>query len=146
MINLNVLSSQSSTAFQKGLADLGVSFTQYNGEFYATDTTEDLTAVHAFISTFDFQAGINADVQKIYEAAIQKHLDAGAQAAGYDNVLSAVSYAGYTNPYQAEGQSFLAWRGNVWSYAYEQMGLVLTGLRTKPTPDELIAELPVRAP
>ncbi len=145
MKNLNIEGQYSSAALQKALSETGCQVMLVDNSLHVEGAPEEELAAETLVASFDLQAGINADVQKIYEAAIQKHLDSEAQAAGYDNVLSAVSYAGYTNPYQTEGQSFLAWRGAVWSYAYEQMGLVLAGTRTKPTPSELVAELPVRA-
>jgi len=93
---------------------------------------------------FDFRTAdeiANAKI-KAYEYEVQKHLDAIAKSYGYDNVMSACSYAAYTNPYQIEGQSFIAWRGAVWQYAYAQLQLVQTGQRLEPTINELIAELP----
>lgn len=76
--------------------------------------------------------------------AVQAHLDAAARALGYDNIVSACSYAGVANPYQAESQSFIVWRGAVWAYCYQVRANVLANLRTAPTEAELIAELPVR--
>ena len=50
----------------------------------------------------------------IYKAAaaqaVQNMLDSAAKAKGYDSILSACSYAAYPNPFQAEGQEFVAWR------------------------------------
>lgn len=83
------------------------------------------------------------DKQEIIEIEIQKYLDAKAVEYGYDNILSACSYAGAPNPFQAEGQAFVAWRGNVWAKAYEILQDVLLEVRVEPTPEELMAELPV---
>ena len=77
--------------------------------------------------------------------AVQAHLDAAAKALGYDDIVSACSYAGAVNPFQAEGQSFVAWRGAVWSYCYAELTKVQNGTRSAPTITGLIAELPVRA-
>lgn len=87
-------------------------------------------------------AAEKAEKIKTIERAVQKHLDTEAQVSGYDNILSAASYAGYANPYQAEGQSFVAWRGDVWAYCYQVLADVEAGTRTEPTIDELIQELP----
>lgn len=76
-------------------------------------------------------------------AAVQSHLDAAAQARGYDNILSACSYAGAPNPFQPEAQAFIAWRGAVWASCFAYQAEVLAGTRQPPTVDELIAALPV---
>jgi len=73
---------------------------------------------------------------KQFEQAVQSHLDTTARAKGYDSILSACTYAGYTNPFQAEGQAFTEWRGNVWAYCYSQID-IFTG-----TVEEFIATLP----
>lgn len=83
--------------------------------------------------------------QKHFEQLVQNHLDKEAQKFGYDSVLSACSYAGYANPFQAEGQSFVEWRGNVWAYCYQLLADVEAGTRNVPTDTELLAELPVRS-
>ena len=81
----------------------------------------------------------------IYKAAaaqaVQNMLDSAAKAKGYDSILSACSYAAYPNPFQAEGQEFVAWRGAVWAKCYEILDEVEAGTRTAPTVSELLAEL-----
>jgi len=78
-----------------------------------------------------------------YTEAVQKHLDAKAQSKNYDDIVSACSYAGAPNPFQAEGTAFVGWRGDVWAKCYQVMGAVQQGTRTAPTIEALIAELPV---
>jgi len=75
--------------------------------------------------------------------AIQSHLDSQAQALRYDNMMSARSYAGYTNPFQAEAQKLAVWASDCWVVAGNIEYDVQTGLRAMPTADEVIAELPV---
>ena len=75
--------------------------------------------------------------------AIQRHLDLTARTHGYDNIVSACSYAGAPNPYQAEGAAFIVWRGAVWQRGFELYGEVMAGARPIPTEPELIALLPV---
>lgn len=77
-----------------------------------------------------------------YTAAVQSHLDKAAQAKNYDSIVSACSYAGAGNPFQAEGQAFVTWRGDVWAKCYQIMADVQNGLRTAPTIEGLISELP----
>jgi hypothetical protein len=78
-----------------------------------------------------------------YTDAVQAHLDSKAQEKNYDNIVSACSYAGAPNPFQAEGTKFVEWRGAVWAKCYEIMALVQGGQRVPPSIAELIAELPV---
>lgn len=76
--------------------------------------------------------------------AVQGHMDAAAQAAGYDDIKSAVTYADEpsVSQFQTEGQQFRAWRSLCWAACYEVMAAVAAGERDVPTADELIAELP----
>lgn len=74
---------------------------------------------------------------------VQQHLDSAARLRGYDSILSACSYAAGQNPFQAEGQAFVAWRGDVWASCYTMMAEVQAGTRPVPTAVELLAALPV---
>lgn len=87
-----------------------------------------------------------ASLQSQIERAIQLVLDRKAGEYGYDGIISACSYAGYDNPYQAEGQAFLQWRGSVWQYCYDQLGEIEAGNRDEPTVEDFIAELPEYQP
>lgn len=85
-------------------------------------------------------------IQSEYEAEIQKHLDFTAQSRGYDNMISACSYASGTHPkFSVEGQDCLAWRCAVWEAAYQIMTDVRSGARPLPTVQQVIAELPPMA-
>lgn len=77
-------------------------------------------------------------------AAIQVELDRQAQAKGYDNIVSACSYAAQASgaPFQAEGASFLAWRSAVWQDAYATQAQVVAGTVTMPTPTQAVAAMP----
>ncbi len=79
-----------------------------------------------------------------FEAGIQAHLDISAQEQGYDNVLTACSYVGAPNPFEAESKTFVAWRGNVWAYCYQELQKVISGERPMPTLADIISELPAR--
>lgn len=76
--------------------------------------------------------------------AVQQHMDAAAQAAGYDSIASAVTYADEpaVPRFQAEGQALRAWRSQVWSTCYAGLDEVMAGTRAIPTAAELLAELP----
>ncbi len=83
-------------------------------------------------------------VKAALSGAVQTHMDAAAQAAGYDDIKSAVTYAEEPSvpKFQAEGQAFRAWRSLCWAKCYEVMAAVAAGERAVPTASELIAELP----
>jgi len=81
-------------------------------------------------------------LKKDLETGVQKFLDKTAKEAGYDNMLSACSYAGFENAYQAEGQALLVWRSDVWTYCYNVLNAVASGDREIPTKAELLSELP----
>jgi hypothetical protein len=84
-------------------------------------------------------------LEKLRTIAVQDHLDQTAQASGYDNIISACSYAGYANSFQAEAISFLQWRSACWDYAIQVLANVQNATRTLPTAVELVAELPLKA-
>lgn len=76
--------------------------------------------------------------------AVQSHLDSVAQSRGYDNILSAATYAISLHPrFSVEGVKARDWRDAVWQVAYQAMVDVEAGLRAVPSADELIAELPI---
>lgn len=53
-----------------------------------------------------------------YETALQSALDTGAQAWGYDNIVSAASYAASTvAQFKAEAAALIGWRDASWIYA-----------------------------
>lgn len=70
--------------------------------------------------------------------AIQLMLDIKAQELRYDNMMSARSYAGYTNPFQSEAQALAVWCANCWIKAGE-----LEALGTTITVEEVLAQMPV---
>jgi hypothetical protein len=83
------------------------------------------------------------EIAAALESAVQGHLDATARGRRYDNIVSACSYAGAANRFQAESIAFIEWRAAVWDHCYAALDAVQAGTRTIPTADELLAELPV---
>lgn len=77
-----------------------------------------------------------------YKVAVQGWLDKAAFEKGYDNILSACSYAAIENAFQAEGIAFLQWRSSVWITCYAMLNDVTTGARSAPELDALLSELP----
>jgi len=77
-------------------------------------------------------------------SAIQQRLDTFAQQRGYDNILSACTYATSSVPkFQSEGQNCVNLRDATWSAAYAVLADVQANTRPIPTETELFAELPV---
>ena len=71
------------------------------------------------------------------EQAIQNMLDIKAKSLRYDNIMSARSYAGFTNPFKAEAQALSVWCANCWIKAGE-----LEALGTQMTVEEVLAQMP----
>ncbi len=84
------------------------------------------------------------DAQRgLMNEAIQNMLDEKAREYRYDNMMSVRSYAGYTNPFQAEAEAMAVWASNCWVKAGEIEADVLAGNRSMPTVDEVLLEMPV---
>ena len=79
---------------------------------------------------------------KAIEQVIEKHMDSVAQARRYDNRDSCRLYAGYPNPFQVEAIAYGQWVANCWLVSNTAQADIIAGLRTIPTPDEAVAELP----
>lgn len=74
---------------------------------------------------------------------IQRHLDNTAQGYGYTNIFTATTYATSQSPkFGPEGIAFRDWRDQVWAAGYQIISDVKNGLRTMPSDDNLIQELP----
>ena len=83
------------------------------------------------------------EIQLELTNAVQAYMDVAVKARGYDGVLSACSYVNTgVEKFDAEGAACRAWRSSVWAKCYEILGEVQAGIRSIPTADELIAELP----
>lgn len=92
------------------------------------------------------QAALEASPEykiSVLKSAVQSHLDNTAKERGYDNIMSACTYATSTNPqFAAEGQACVAWRDSVWAYCYNVLSDYNAGIRSEPTAEALLAELP----
>ena len=74
---------------------------------------------------------------------VQVHMDMTVKSRGYDNLLSACTYAASNNTkFKAEGLACTQWRDDVWSFCYQLMSDVIQGIRPLPTEDEIITMLP----
>jgi hypothetical protein len=83
-----------------------------------------------------------AEMIKRYEQAVQAHLDATAKAYGYNDIVSACSYAAAENKYQSEGQALLAWRAACWETCFIIFADIEAGAEA-PTEAGLVDMLPV---
>lgn len=79
-----------------------------------------------------------------FESSIQNYLNSEARAKGYDDIVSACSYAATTNAFQNESISFLNWRAAVWDYCYQLLANIKEGTAQIPTFEALISALPKR--
>lgn len=89
------------------------------------------------------QVKAKADLAAQYDHALAKHLDTVAQSKRYDNRVTCALRAGYSGPFQAEGQAFAAWMDACNATAYQWWAEIEAG--TKPmfaSTDEFIAALP----
>ena len=76
-------------------------------------------------------------------ATVHKFLDETAMKYRYDNILSCRSYVGMTNsPFHAEASALANWSSDCWMHVGTVEYMVRAGLRTMPTVDEMMAELP----
>lgn len=75
-------------------------------------------------------------------AAIQKLLDDKAKSLRYDSILSARSYAGYANPFQAEAIKLANWSADCWATAGNIEAQVNSGVIPIPTVAEALAMMP----
>lgn len=90
---------------------------------------------------------IAAVLQAELEQAVQAHLDTSARVKGYDDILSACTYANSANAtFKAEGMEAVAWRDAVWTYCYGVLAAAQAGTRQIPTEAELISELKLQCP
>ncbi|MCZ7886060.1 hypothetical protein [Agrobacterium salinitolerans] len=77
-----------------------------------------------------------------YENAIQNLVDETARERQFRDGVTLASYIGSTiQTWAAEAQSFVAWRDNVWSYAYGEFASVQAGQRQQPTVEQFLAEI-----
>ena len=77
------------------------------------------------------------------EDAIQKHINDTVTSKGYDNENSIAKYLVQENPFYDECKAISLWIGSVWVKAFSIQQDVESGIRTMPTVEEVIVELPI---
>jgi hypothetical protein len=99
----------------------------------------DFTAEELAATQVELQNAVHDEVR----TRVQEILDGFAQTRGYDNIVSACSYAVSKKPRnKAEGEYCVDLRDTYWDICNGVMNDVLAGNRPMPTADEVIAELP----
>lgn len=89
-------------------------------------------------------ADIAAQQISAIENAIDAHILATANAKGYNSTESCLLYVGDVNAqWNAEAVAFKAWRSQCWEYVIQEQAKIELGIRTLPTPEEAVAELPL---
>ncbi len=77
-----------------------------------------------------------------YENAIQELVDSTARDRQFRDGVTLASYTASTKQkWAAEAQAFVAWRDNVWFYAYGQLAKVQAGQRPQPTVEQFLTEI-----
>jgi hypothetical protein len=108
---------------------------------------EVVTADGAEVRTFvivENAAPTQEELVKLYEDAVQAHLDETARSKGYDNTYTCLSYLSSTDEqWNREANTFNAWRDSVWRKCHEVLNDYVAGNIEQPTVGELIALLPV---
>ncbi len=77
-----------------------------------------------------------------YVTAMEAHYDAVAKAKGYDNRYTCALRAGYSGPFQTEGQAFAQWMDACNAYAYQELAKIKGNGRAVPTIPGFLSELP----
>ena len=101
------------------------------GEYY------EVVAIPDYIPTIE-------EIKANLLSAVDNYLNTKVQQRGYDNILSACTYAFDTadTTFAEEGKKCLSWRSLVYRKCYDILAEVNAGTREIPTEEELLAELP----
>ena len=71
---------------------------------------------NTYVISYEIVSKNLEELTALFKEKTQELLDAKAREKGYDDILSACSYAGYDNDFRAEGEAFGIWRARVWKY------------------------------
>lgn len=119
-------------------------------EVWQTAVQEGHNRVNADGTTelFDFRTDVERNEQMLKDMSniIQQLLDETARSKRYDNIMSVRSYCGWDSPFRAECENIAYWAAQCWVVAGQIEQDVINGIRTMPTVDQLLSELPVYTP
>jgi len=119
-------------------------FKDNSGNVFAYDDTQmDLVGSKIELTSEELEAHINPpktleQLKAELTSAIETLLDTKAKELRYDNMVSARSYVGFTNPFQVEALALAVWGANCWTKAGE-----LEALGILFTIEEVLAEMPI---
>ena len=133
---------------EEELKELGYLKVSYKD--YPTNTDEFKKVVQisevkddTYVVSYEIVSKNLEELTALFKEKTQQLLDAKAREKGYDDILSACSYAGYDNDFRAEGESFGIWRAKVWKYGYGLLSAIAEGKHKMPKSfDEILAEMP----
>lgn len=113
---------------------------QHGKEIFQRAKAGEFGEIAAFVETEE----TTSDVLSKEEAVliIANLLNTEAKKRGYDDIVSACSYAAGPNPFQKESLLFLEWRGNVWQKFFKMWAYVENGASQSPRAEELLSVLP----
>lgn len=78
-----------------------------------------------------------------YRLAIQGFIDRKAKEKQYDNGATFASYVNSTvAQWASDAKAFVKWRDDVWQYSFSELDKVKSGLRSQPTVEDFLKELP----
>lgn len=78
-----------------------------------------------------------------FQIAVQTVIDEAARAERFNDGVALASYVTSTvEPWAAQAQAFVAWRDDVWQYAYSELSKVEAGEREQPSVADFLMELP----
>ncbi len=84
-----------------------------------------------------------APAMEDYQAAIQSLVDDTARSMQFNDGVTLASYVASTREdWAGQAHAFVAWRDDVWQYAYSELAKVQGGVRTQPTVEAFLNELP----
>ena len=74
---------------------------------------------------------------------VQTHLDTTAQSLGFDDINSISKFLSLsTSIFYADANNLNIWQNSVWEWIEPELHKVLNGIRTMPTRDEALIEIP----
>lgn len=86
---------------------------------------------------------LDVPTQADYQIAIDKMVNETARSKNYNDANALAGYVNSTVPiWASEAQAFVAWRDQVWLYAYSEFEKVMTGQRAQPSVEDMLGELP----
>ena len=119
---------------------------KYEGETFELDMENKVVKVSRIVvskTEEEIQADFIAKSTVLKEELLREIsilLDNKAKEKGYDNIVSACSYAGIDNPFRTESEKFIVYRATVWSTCYSLLNEALT-TKVLPTKEDVLGQI-----